>query len=250
MAEWNPTKQLPTHSRDIEMKYASYLHRIFLLLKKKSLTAIQLSSFLFDYEPIEKLQKAETLDSIFAALYDYYSFWDYEVFQRVAERFDLTSEREYVELQYVEDFEAYIQKEKVSEFIQFNPSLTNYSTESSDSKELILEYDIDTTTCSLAKVRNLMKSIAAALNAKESTLRLARIEENRGKGSLILKCLIPASIANGVLASDLEETEVCRVTCKCNTLDVGTKKLTAKSESKLNFKAMFNSDLLTLTTTI
>ena len=144
---------------DIQKKYNSYVSRIKALLKEKEVTVEKLYSFLimlpFDYDQrmAKELHWAETIDSTFDALQNYFSFWDFEIFQHLIIEYGLDECLE--ELQYKEYFKCFIQQHTVSEFLGMR---TKSHAESKYLKKLTLKFEIDPFHCTLAKVNELRKA--------------------------------------------------------------------------------------------
>ena len=139
------------------------------------------------------LEKAADLYDILGLLSkEYASFLNYNIFQIIVGKYQLNEGQE--ELKYPEHLAAYINRHKVSEFIEINPFLQKFT---KTSKKLVLKFDIES-TCRLSKFLDLKKAVANILHLKPSALRLLSITE----GCLVATFLLPAFIAKDVFPRD------------------------------------------------
>ena len=141
----------------------------------------------------DKLEKATTVNDIFNILNrNYATFLNYEIFQCIAEEYEVDPDHE--KMKYPEYLDAYIKKHKLSEFEEINPMLKNVQC---SSNEMVLKFDI-AMTCSLAKLQEYTLNIADILDLKPSALRLLSIEE----GCVVITLLIPAPVADFIFRSN------------------------------------------------
>ena len=96
-------------------------------------------------------------------------------------------------MKYPEHLNAYIKRHKVSEFIEVNPLLKEYT--AATSRELVLKIDIESTS-RLAVLANLKAAVAKVLGLKPATLRLLDIKE----GCVAATYLIPTPVAKLVFS--------------------------------------------------
>lgn len=145
-------------------------------------------------EIAEELEKATTINKIFDLLSTKYaSFLNYDIFQGIGEKYSI-KEQDHEELNYSEHLKTYINRHKLSEFVELNPALENFT---DVSKKLILKLDINLSFCKLADVFELNDAIAEILNLKPSALRLLSVKE----GCVVVTFLIPASVAEIIFSS-------------------------------------------------
>ena len=241
--------QLRLNCKDIEAKCAAYIRCIKKSLTEKNVSAKDLCSFLLvllkDHQSLAaKIEKAMTLEDIFIDLEKYFSFWDYDIFERLLVEYDLDKQTE--KLQYNEYFESYIQSHKVSEFVEINPLLTKYQAEP-DSKQVVLKFDVDIAHCDQGKVYALKEIVATSLNIRPSTLRLLKIEE----GCMEVTVLIPTPIADEVFTSEWEQVSeqseelkaasVLSITCNDSTFRTMDEKLVPAEDTKITTASKFIS---------
>ena len=139
------------------------------------------------------LEKAVDLYDIFNLLVtEYASFLNYNIFQLIEDKYQLNKGQE--DLKYPEHLVAYINRHKVSEFIEINPFLQKFT---KTSKQLVLKFDIES-TCRLSNFLNLKKAVANILGLKSSALRLLSIAE----GCVVVTFLLPAFIAEDIFTGE------------------------------------------------
>ncbi len=227
-------QQLRRDYKAIGKKYASYVRCIRMSPQVKNVSAKDLYSFLlslpfeYDQSTAHELKKAKTVEDIFNALENYFSFWDHEIFRSLMEEYGL-DERSNEKLQYVKHFDSYIRKHNVSEFVAINPQLAKHA---KDSKRVTLKFDIDAVHCGLDKVSELKLVVANSLNLRPSALRLLSIQE----GCVEVTYLIPAPKADAIFtgnwkqiseqSEELQAVSVLSVTCNNSTFDTKERKLT------------------------
>ena len=102
-------------------------------------------------------------------------------------------------LNYPQYLKDYVNKHKLSEFIDIiNPLLKSFT---DSSKEIILKLDIKTTS-SLAKLLDIKKSLANILGLKSAALRILDIK----KGCVLVTLLLPAHLADTIFSTDRKFT--------------------------------------------
>ena len=133
-----------------------------------------------------ELHSATNLNGIFDLLaIEFSSFLNYEVFQYIVDRHHLDNGQE--EFQYPQHLKAYLNSHKISEFVEINPLLKDFS---DASKEMVLKVDIESTS-ELAKLERLRAAVAKILKLKLAALRLLDVEE----GCVVVTFLIPSPVA-------------------------------------------------------
>jgi hypothetical protein len=209
----SPVKQhLEKNIKQISRRYSSYVRCLRISIERQGISVEDLCGYLlslpaFDSsegkheftllsEVSDKLEKATSINGIFNILTkNYATFLNYEVFQCMAEEFDVDLDQE--RMKYPDYLDAYIKMHTLSEFQEINPLLKGVASVESGSKKMVLKFDIEM-TCSLAKLKDLTKAVADILNLKVSTLRLLSIEE----GCVVATFLIPTPVANFIFSSD------------------------------------------------
>lgn len=186
--------------KEINRKFASYVHSLCEIIKQK-LSPDELRSQLLSFPAFcdhsftkaalfkdreAELQEAKTIEEMFAILNKCYGFINYVIFEKIIEKNNVSKDQE--ELQYQQHLKAYIEKHKISEFMNINPRLKKLD---DSTKELIVKFDVES-TCKLAKVIDLQKAIANILGLDFATLQIIDIKD----GCVVLTFQIPASIAN------------------------------------------------------
>lgn len=145
-----------------------------------------------------ELQKATDLNGIFNLLVkEYASFLNYEVFQFILDKYHIDNGQE--EFQYPRHLVAYINSHKISEFIEINPLLKDFT---DASKEVVLKIDIESTS-ELAKLERLRTAVAKILRLKAAALRLLDVEE----GCVVVRFLIPTPVAELIFSKHSVLTE-------------------------------------------
>lgn len=181
-------------------KYSHYVRRIRLSLRDKGLTARELCSDLLSMSATDhaeqgpsllsahkdELRKATDLNDIFDFLVtEFASFLNYDIFQFMIDTYRIDHGQE--ELKYPKYLNAYLQKHRVSEFLEINPLLKKHTAAST---ELILKIDIESTS-RLAKLTKLKTAIAKILDLKSASLRLLDIKD----GCIVVTFLLPTPVA-------------------------------------------------------
>ena len=136
-----------------------------------------------------ELERATDLNAIFDLIAtEYATFLDIEVFQFLLNKYHLDEGQE--EFKYRDHMKAYINKHKISEFMEINPLLRNIT---DASEQLILKVDIETTE-TVAKITNLKAEVAKILGIKTASLQLIDIAE----GCVVVIFLIPTPVAEDI----------------------------------------------------
>ena len=197
---------LEINLKKITAKYASYVDCLRNAIEhKEDITPEILRAYLLSLSASSKdqelslmsdkkseLKKCETIAEIFEFLTcECASFLNYEVFQNLLENFNISTDEE--KLQYPKHLKDYAEKHKISEFYKINPLLKTRKW----SKELTLKYDVDS-TCRLAKVSNLKKSLAKVFRLLPMALEIVDIK----KGCVVVTFLIPGSVADAIFTPD------------------------------------------------
>lgn len=194
---------LEKNLKNIIKKYASYVDCLRAIIEEKKVTPKALKSYLLSLpafcssssnaerltlmsdKEIE-LENAETVTDIFTFLTTKCaSFLNFDIFQTILKKYNISEDRK--ELKYCEYVEAYIEKHKISEFVEVNPLLKPKI----GSKKLTLKYDIEY-TCKLAKLFELKNSLAEILELNPSSLHIIDIKH----GCVVVTFHIPASVAD------------------------------------------------------
>lgn len=165
-----------------------------------------------------KLEEASCISEIMIILKtECTSFLNYQIFESLIKNFQLDDGRE--NLKYPEQLQAYINKHKISEFIEIQPILSELS---DDKKELILVLDIEP-TCRLSGLMDLGKAVAKIMGLKQSALLIYSIKES----CVVVSYLIPTFVAEFIFIGDgiftKEQTDAFRKLSvqrlECNTLE-------------------------------
>ena len=203
--------QLECNRKKIKEKYASFavslceaIETTGVSLKKFRLYILGLSAFESQHDseqPIllddvkAKIEKADSIHKIFEVLTtDCCSFINVDIFQSIIDKYKINTDSD-EDLQYSEHLKTYLENHTIAEFATINPNLKNFP---KDSEILTLKFDI-TLPSRITKVFNLKGAIAKILGVKAHTLHLVGIE----KGCVILRFLLPATVAAYIFASGL-----------------------------------------------
>lgn len=135
----------------------------------------------------EKFEKAVDAIDIFIILEECTSFMNYHIYEHLISKFQIANEELRI-LSYPQRLWAYVEKHKISEYIQMHPSLKQYS---DDTKDLVLVLDIET-TCRLSKLLDLREVVAKVMDLDPSSLLLHDIKEH----CVIVTFRIPTSVAD------------------------------------------------------
>lgn len=131
------------------------------------------------------------------------SFLNFEIFQCIVKEYKIDHGQE--ALKYPMFLEAYIKKNKISEFVYINPKLKLKS----NSEKLILKFDVDT-MCKLTRITDLQEAVANILKILPSAIELYDIED----GCVVVTFLLPKLVANKIFTRDkkfslLEKQRFC-----------------------------------------
>ncbi len=194
------------------------------------------------------LEKCATITAIFTFLRKCTSFLNYDIYQSLVENYNISIDQE--KMKYPDHLKDFIEKHSIEEFAKINPQLKTKT----DSKELTLKFDIET-TCSLARVAELETFIANILELNPSALELVDI----AKGCVIVTFLIPASMADAIFTPDtvftseqedeLREASVLWLKCNGYTFHFGKTTVHTESPGNLmltqicNFRNLYKAPL-------
>ena len=197
-------QQLEKNLEHITRNYASYAHYILMSIKAKGVSVTDFRSYLLNLTAFRpgcreqcmllsgmkaELDEADTINKIYDLVScNCASFFNYEIFQTLVDRFGVKDTEDTGILDYPEQLKAYINMHKISEFIAINPALEKHST---GSAKITFKFDIELTS-KLAKVSKLQAAVAKILGLKASTLQLLSIE----KGCVTVTFHIPAEAAD------------------------------------------------------
>lgn len=230
--------------QSIMRKYSLYVRHIRLSLKDKGVSVRDFCSDLLtmpatdlahqELNPFSshkaELKKATNLNDIFDLLVtEYASFLDYDIFQSIVDTYQIDHGQE--ELKYPEHLKLYLEKHKLSEFIEVNPLQKKFTALSA---ELVLKIDIELTT-KMSKIIDLKQAIAKNLRINFSTLRLLDIRD----GCVVVSFLMPIPVAELIfnkhtLITEKQEEQfralkVMRLECNGCTFNFAAKELKSKN---------------------
>ena len=203
-------QQLEENMDDITRHYASFVQCIKTCIKEKGVETSDLRSYLLNMnsffrddkqKPVlfsdleNELKVAENIDEIFMMISKYASFLNYDIFQSIIKDYEIDKNRD--ELKYVKHLKEYVNKHKLSEFIDINPKLKEFD----KGKKIILKIDIET-TCSITHIVDIRKSLARILGLKKSAVRIYDVKE----GCIMVMLLIPTTTADVIFSSDKKFT--------------------------------------------
>ena len=192
--------KLDDNLQTITSRYSIYVSSIRECLQAKGVRPVDLCSDLMNLTAFNhtrkkrsllsshrnELHKATELNGIFDLIaIEYSSFLNYDVFRWIVDRHHLDNGQE--EFQYPQHLKAYLNSHKISEFVEINPLLKDFS---DASKEMVLKVDIKLTS-ELAKLEQLRAAVAKILKLKPAALRLLDVEE----GCVVVTFLIPSPVA-------------------------------------------------------
>ena len=212
--------KLDDNLRTITAKYSTYVSSIRECLQAKGVRPADLCADLMNLTAFNHTRKkrsllsshktdlrdATELNGIFYLISDEYSsFLNFEVFQWIVDRHHLDNGQE--EFQYPQHLKAYLNSHKISEFVEINPLLKDFS---DASKEMVLKIDIESTS-ELAKLEKLRTAVAQILGLQPAALRLLDVEE----GCVVVTFLIPSLVAEIIFSKHsvltIEQVEEFRV---------------------------------------
>lgn len=241
--------QLKSDLLAIMTKYSLYVRCIRQSLKDKGVSAEDLCSDLLTMPATNQaeqdlsllsshkaeLEKAVSINGIFNFLTtEYASFLDYDIFEFMVETYEIDNGQE--KLKYPQHLNDYLNKHKVSEFVEIKKDLLNISTAAA-SKELVLKFDIESTS-KLAKIVDLKSAVAKSLGLRSATLRLLDIKD----GCVVVTFLIPTPVAEIIFSKDtcltaqqqqeFQAMAVRQLECNDKTFDFTTKNTACDEKSE------------------
>ena len=193
-------EQLDAELDRIILLYSSYVSCIRESVKAKGVCASDLSSDLLTISAFNhtkkqrmllsahetELEDAADVNKIFNILAkEYASFVNYGIFRVIANKYEVDHSQE--ELKYPDHLKDYLERHKVSEFIEINPLLKKYT---ATSTKLTLKIDIES-TARLAKLERLKAVFAKIIGVKSAAMQLLDIKS----GCVIVAYLIPTPVA-------------------------------------------------------
>lgn len=199
--------KLRLNLKEIIKRYSSYVDCVRSTIISKGVSARELCAYLLTlsaFSHLEKedvllsssklqLEKASDVNDIFIILItDYASFLNYGIFQTLLEKYAIDEGQE--ELRYPEHLKAYVEKHKISEFIEIKPILGKLT---ATMQKITLVFNINQ-TCKLAKLFELENDIAEILGITPLGLRLLDVE----RGSVVVTFLIPGYVARMIFTGN------------------------------------------------
>ena len=109
-------------------------------------------------------------------------------------------------MEYPDHLKAYLEKHKISEFIEINPLLREFTTKST---ELVLKIDIEATS-RLSKLKRLKTTVAKILGLKSRTLRLLDVNDGCIAATFLLPTLVAELVFTEHTALTDEQSEQLR----------------------------------------
>lgn len=145
----------------------------------------------------EDLQNAENIDEIFCSLSVKYSFLNFEVFDKILERYG--SEEDRKKFNYSSCLKAYLECHKVKEFIKLHPLLINSKLQKlcDNTKKVVFKLDIKTSE-TMNTVKEITKSVARILGLQASMVQIEGVR----RGCVLVTAVLPASIADALFTTD------------------------------------------------
>ena len=200
--------QLQLNLNEIIQRYNSYVQYIRESIIKQGVTARNMCTFLMGLSAFShseqqytllcdsQLDEAIEIDDAFVLLFkNYASFLNYKIFKILQEKYVVNEGQE--ELQYPELLKAYLNKLKISEFLEVKPSLAKPN---SATQKITLKLDIKLTS-RLSRLENLQNGIAQILGISPAGLQILDVEP----GSIIVAFLVQNSIANVLFTKEKNE---------------------------------------------
>ena len=200
-------QQLEKELKHIIKHYGNYVTCVHKSLEAKGVSAKDLCLYLLTISAFNHKEKklmllsshrddlenaADICDIIRLLTVEYASFLNYDIFQLIENKFTLNEGQE--DLKYPEHLADYINRHKVSEFMEINPFLYKFT---KTSKKLVLKFDIESTS-RLSKLVNFKKAIADILDLKSSALQLLSVTD----GCVVATFLLPAFIAEATFTGE------------------------------------------------
>ena len=145
----------------------------------------------------DDLNDAKTVEDLFFLLRGKTSFLDYQVYESLRQKF-LSKEKDKL-LRYPKYLVDYVNKHKISEFLQINPGLKEHTSGS----KLTLKFGGIEEVDQIAKVLDIQQALATVLSVSASALRLFNIE----RGCVLVTFLVPNHIASTLFPHGLEFTQ-------------------------------------------
>ena len=137
------------------------------------------------------------MEDIFHLLRGKTSFLNQQVYESLRRRFLPRDEDE--PLRYPEHLKDYVNKHRISEFLQINPGLK----EDTSGTKLTLKFGGIEETDRMAKVLDIQNALANILSVRKSTLQLVDIE----RGCVVVTFLVPNHITSTLFPHGLEFTQ-------------------------------------------
>ena len=153
-----------------------------------------------------KIEEAGSIHRIFEVLTtECCSFLHIGIFQSIIKKYDIKTDSE--DLKYSEHLKAYIDKHKISEFLEVIPRLDIFLASSNgNQKKLTLKFDVNLPV-KVTHVFDLETTIAGILELSPSALRLVSIE----KGCVVVTFQIPEAVADYLSKISLTENQKAEI---------------------------------------
>ena len=184
--------------RIIKDQYASYVTCIYQKIEAKKIKVSDLKVHLSNLLSTDDFNDAKTVEDLFSLLRGKTSFLDYRVYESLRQKF-LHKEKKDKLLQYSQRLVDYVNKHRISEFLQINPGLKEHTSGS----KLTLKFGGIEETDRLAKVLDAQQALANALSMQTSGLRLFDIK----RGCVVVTFLVPHHIASTLFPHGLVFTQ-------------------------------------------
>ena len=205
---------LESNLRNILTAFANYTFCVQQSLQEKNVEVDSICDYLLGFTSDNhsiallsgakraKLEEANSISKIFRFLKrECTSFLNYDIFECLIEHFQLDRDQEY--LKYPDKLKKYVQKQRISEFIEIKPALSKYT---DDMMKLTLVLDIDS-MCRLDKLLDVAKAVAKILGVLPSTLLIYDIRESCVEVTFLIQKSIAESIFsnNEIFSGDQED---------------------------------------------
>lgn len=202
-------QQLYCNLEDILNSFGDFTHCVQVALEKKNVDVGTLRTFLLGFPAFisgcgdqrlmllaskkNELEKCSSVCEIFALLKTQCSsFLNCRIFERIMKSFEIKTDQEY--LNYPDKLKAYIEKHRVSEFVELKPIISELT---DDTKELVLVLDIPATS-KLAEATNIVETVAKIMNLNPSAVLIHSIKRK----CVVVTVLIPTPVADYIFVSD------------------------------------------------
>ena len=199
---------LNMNRKDIVSRYAAYFRCIQKSIEEKGICVSDLCSYVMSLEAFEpdhdiqckllaeirhEVESAESTQKLLDLVAkNCVSFMNIGILEHIIAEYELDNGQD--KMKYPDYLLSYINKHKISEFLEINPKLA----ESADtSKEISLKLDISA-TCKLAKIKDINAAVAQILHLLPTTIQLISIE----KGCVVVKFHILTFIADIVFTKN------------------------------------------------